>query len=234
MDSYQSYEESPSTTLTITNPKVYRVMNNGSTASPKSPPSIWLEIRLFYVRITPCDIDDVPDYLILKQIREQLGVCLEINGTRVPASETASYTLRRDRIDRETSEVTYVSTDNVRISGGVEFEVYEKENLILCGSLGRFENEWSMDVFHGGSMHKCDSAFFQPKLGISSPSIEVYVAGRWMDAPVILTKMINLSPRRKSPRYSTLDAIPEVSDEIEKDFKIIDANGLRQRKLQVI
>uniref|UniRef100_A0A803M314 Uncharacterized protein n=1 Tax=Chenopodium quinoa TaxID=63459 RepID=A0A803M314_CHEQI len=149
---------------------------------------------MFYVRIAPCAIDAAPDYLTLRHLRDELGVSLEINGNRVPASETASSTLRKDRVDRESSEVTYVSTDNVKISGGVEFE---------------------------------------PKLGISSPSIEVYVAGRWSDTPVILTKMINFSPRRKSPRYSTLDAIPEVSDETEKDQKIVAVNGLIHRKLQI-
>lgn len=220
---------SGSTTLSvISKPKVYLLMNGGAV---KSPPSIWFEIRLFYVRIAPCAIDAAPDYLTLRHLRNELGVALEINGSRVIASETASSTLRRDRVDRDSSEVTYVSTDNVKISGDVEFEVCDKENLVLCGSLGRFEDEWSMDFYAGGS--SASSAFFQPKLGFSSPLIEVYVAGRWADTPVILTKMINVTPRRKSPRYSTLDAIPEVSNEIEKDQKIIPANALIHQKSQL-
>ncbi|KAL2892122.1 hypothetical protein RDABS01_008031 [Bienertia sinuspersici] len=221
------------TTLSISKPNLYRLINS---PTPKSPPSIWFEIRLFYVRIAPCDVDAVPDHLTLKHLRDELGVSLEINGSRVPASESSSSTLRRDRVDRDSSEVTYVSTDNVKISGDVEFEVSEVDNLLLCGSLGRFENDWSMDFYAGGS-GGCSpsSAFFQPKLGISSPSIEVYVAGRWADTPVILTKMISVSPRRKSPRYSTLDAIPEVSDETEKDHKVVvPANGIiRHRQLQL-
>ncbi|KMT20411.1 hypothetical protein BVRB_1g004070 [Beta vulgaris subsp. vulgaris] len=223
------HHQSQNKSISISKPNLHRLITSSNGGTPKSPPSIWFEIRLFYVRIAPCAIDATPDHLTLKHHRQELGVSLEINGSRVPASETASSTLRRDRVDRDSSEVTYVSTDNVKISGGVEFEVYEKENLLLCGSLGRFENDWSMDFYAGGS----SSAFFQPKLGISSPLIEVYVAGRWSDTPVILTKMINVSPRRKSPRYSNLDAIPEVSDEIEKDHKVVVANGLIHRKLQL-
>jgi len=130
--------------------------------------------------------------------------------------------------------VTYVSTDIVRINGGVEFEVYEKENLLLCGSLERLESEWSMECYTAAStISSGASAFFQPKLGISSPSIEVYIAGRCSDSPVILTKMINISPRRKPLRHGALDAIPEVDDETGKDQK--GANALiRHRKFQVI
>lgn len=206
--------------MSLSNPKMYRLTNG----PPKSPPSIWFEIRLFYVRIAPCAIDVVPEHLTLRHLRDELGVSLEINGSRVPVSETASSTLRRDRVDKETSEVTYVSTDSVRINGGVQFEVYEKENLLLCGSLEKLESDWSMDCYTaagaltGGG--DGSSAFYQPKLGITSPSIEVYVAGRWSDLPVILTKMITVSPRRKPNRRSALDAIPEVDDESEKVMKV--------------
>ena len=231
MDQQQEKIES-----TMSNPsKLYRLTTNGhGGSSPKSPASFWFEIRLFYVRISPCAIDAVPEFLTLRHLRDEFGVCLEINGSRVPASETASSTLRRDRVHREASEVTYVSTDIVRINGGVEFEVYEKENLLLCGSLERLESEWSMECYTAAStISSGASAFFQPKLGISSPSIEVYIAGRCSDSPVILTKMINISPRRKPLRHGALDAIPEVDDETGKDQK--GANALiRHRKFQVI
>ncbi|GAB2291043.1 hypothetical protein Dimus_025299 [Dionaea muscipula] len=84
-----------------------------------------------------------------------------------------------------------------------------------------------MDCF--ASLGDGSSAFVQPKLGVSSPSIEVYIAGCCSGVPVILTKTINVSPRRKSPRHCTLDAIPE-GDELEKQDKT--GNGfLRQRKM---
>ncbi|GAB4844526.1 hypothetical protein Ancab_037905 [Ancistrocladus abbreviatus] len=220
---------------------LYR-LTNGLT----SQPSVWFEVRLFYVRIAPCVINSVPEHLTLRHLRRDLGVSLEINGDRIPASETASSMLRRDRIDKESSEVTYVSTDSVRISGGLEFEVYERENMMLCGSLERLESNWSngnvgflendsrtgwsMDCFP--SIGDGSSAFFQPKRGVSSPSIEVYIAGCCSGVPVILTKTISVSPRRKPARHSTLHAIPE-DEEMGKGEEI--GNGfLRERKLQFI
>ncbi|KAI3900984.1 hypothetical protein MKW92_027717 [Papaver armeniacum] len=229
--------------------------NNGSYISKlmngNVVPSSWFEIRLFYVRISPCLIDKVPEYLKICHLRREIGVSLEINGSRIPSSDTVSLKLRRDRMDKETSEVTYVSTDSVRVMGSIEFEVYENENVvILCGSLERMESPWGNGNNHQGlendsktgwSMDCCttaaavnstgSSAFYQPKLGISSPSIEVYVAGCCSGTPLILTKTINLSPRRKPPRHGALDAIPE--DE-ETERVLHNSNGVvRHRKVQV-
>ncbi|XP_021910935.1 uncharacterized protein At1g01500-like, partial [Carica papaya] len=184
--------------------------------------SAWLEIRLFYVRISPCVVESVSDHLTLCYPRREIGVSLEINGSRVPASEAARVALRRDRLDRESSEVTYVSTDAVRVTGGFDFEVYENDDMLLCGSLERMEGAWSngsvsdaktgwdMDCYMAmgnGSGSGSGSAFFQPKLGVSSPSVEVYIAGCCGGVPVILTKTIQVSPRKKSSRLVTLDAI---------------------------
>ncbi|XP_074279792.1 uncharacterized protein At1g01500 [Silene latifolia] len=221
-----------STHLTLTIPKPPPFTTTTTTTTPHNS-SIWFETRLFYIRISPCAISTVPDHLTLRHIRDELGVSLEINAARIAASSAASTTLRRDRVDSDASEVTYVSTDTVRINGGIEFEVYDGDNLILCGSLCRLEDEWSMECFPaaGGGT----TSFCQPKLGISSPCFEVYIAGRWADAPVILTKMVSFSPRRKSPKYSTLDSIPEVSDDVEKDRKVVSVPSslIRQRNLQV-
>lgn len=222
---------------------VYRLMNG-----PSLPPSGWLEIRLFYVRIAPCVVESVPDHLTLRHLRREIGVLLEINGARIPATESTSLTLRRDRVDKESSEVTYVSTDSVKVSGAVEFEVYESEDeMVLCGSLERMEaawsngnvglendsqTGWSMDCYTAVSTASGGSAFLQPKLGISAPSFEVYIAGCCSGVPVILTKTIQVSPRRKPSRHGTLDAIPE-EDEIGKENS--NNNGLaRMRKLQIM
>ncbi|OVA02120.1 hypothetical protein BVC80_1265g35 [Macleaya cordata] len=222
-------------------PPLYRLMNG-----PTSPSSAWFEIRLFYVRVTPCVVGSVPDHLTICHLRREIGVSLEINGSKIPASETVSLTLRRDRLDKESSEVTYVSTDSVRVTGAIEFEVYEREDLILCGSLERIESTWgnggmrekdsiktgwSMDCYTAAAISTGSSAFFQPKLGVSSPSIEVYVAGCCSGVPLILTKTIQISPKKKPTRHGTLDAIPE-DEEIWKEHN--SANGLvRQRKLPV-
>ncbi|XP_031128706.1 uncharacterized protein At1g01500-like [Ipomoea triloba] len=205
-----------------------------------------LEIRLFYVRIAPCTVDAVPNHLILRHLRREMGVWLEMNGSRLPSSDAASITLRLDRADKDSSEVTYVSTDNVRVSGPVEFEVQEmKDVLILCGSLERVETPWnngngsenssrtgwSMDCYTAASLVSGGSSFCNPKLGFCSPSIEVYIAGCCSGVPVILTKTIQVSPRKKVLRQGMLDAIPE-DEEIWKDQRSV--NGLvLQRKTPI-
>ncbi|KAM3282422.1 hypothetical protein P3S67_026067 [Capsicum chacoense] len=171
-----------------------------------------LEIRLFYVRIASCSVDVVPAHLVLRHLRREMGV-----------SNAVSVTLRRDRVDKGSSEVTYVSTDNVRVSGSVEFEVYEEKEefkeLILCGSLERVEgtwdnngdgNGWSMDCCNAASFGSGGSVFYQP-------TIEVYVAGCCSGVPLILTKTIQVSPRRKLSRHGMLDVIPE-DDEVGNGF----------------
>ncbi|XP_019190611.1 PREDICTED: uncharacterized protein At1g01500-like isoform X2 [Ipomoea nil] len=203
-----------------------------------------LEIRLFYVRVAPCAVNAVPDYLTLRHLRRERGVSLAINGSRIPASDASSITLRRDRVDKESSEVTYVSTDSVWVSGPVEFEVLEKEDgLILCGSLERVDLPWSngnvldSDSPTGWSMdcHTAASgasAFFQPNLRFCSPSIEVYVAGCFSGAPVILTKTIQVSPRKKKTRQALLDAIPEEEEAWKVQKKVNEP--VRRRKTEII
>ncbi|URD71834.1 hypothetical protein MUK42_08308 [Musa troglodytarum] len=218
----------------------FRLLPSGPATTPSSPSS-WLEIRLFYVRISPCAVDAVPAHLTLSHLRREMGDALEINGARVPASDTTAIPLRRDRLDRGAAEVTYVSTDSVRIAGAVDFEVCDdRGNLILCGSLQRLEAPWSNGVIavdnHHGSSDKdrktgwgmdCfpaasagASSFVQPKLGIVSPSIEVYVAGCFAAAPLILTQTLQVSPRRKAVKPGTLGSIPEDEETTEHEKKV--------------
>lgn len=196
--------------------------------------SVHLEIRLFYVRLSQSHGEAVPDHLSLRYIHRDLGVSLEVNGSHVPELSPASLALKLDRVDKETLEVTYVSTDSVRITGGVEFEVLAGGDVILCGSLVRVDDNWTNGRFApegdsntaGWSMD-CYAA----NLGVSSRSVEVYIAGCCSGVPVILTKTIQNSPRRKGAKQGTLNAIPE-DEEIWKEQKI--GNGIvRQRNLQV-
>ena len=52
-----------------------------------------------------------------------------MNGEHIAPSETASSFLRRDKVYKKSTEVTYVSTDSVRIGGSVIFEAYDKDVL---------------------------------------------------------------------------------------------------------
>ncbi|CAA6656476.1 unnamed protein product [Spirodela intermedia] len=194
----------------------------GASGAPS--PSSWFEIRLFYVRITPCIADATPPHLTLSYLRREIGVALEINGARVPASDPTSIFLRRDRVDRGASEVTYVSTDSVRLSGAVDFEVRDGDDLLLCGALERMDTPWGNGVVHNhpgplattlssdqdpktgwgmdcySAASLASSAFVQPKVGAMFPSIEVYVAGCCSGFPLILTQTVQHSPRRKVSR----------------------------------
>ncbi|KAE9595466.1 hypothetical protein Lal_00031243 [Lupinus albus] len=192
---------------------IAKTVSSNSFNFPSLNHSSFLEIKLFYVRISHCLIDSVPNHLTLRH--RQIAVSLEINGSHVPAASYAPpLTLRRDRVDRDTAEVTYVSTDTVRVTGSLEFEVYEKEGMLLflCGSLERLEGGYG----NAGWEIECHVAagsiglgFFRPKVGVSAPSVEVYVAGCCSGVPVILSKTIRMSSRRRVPRHATLDAIPE-------------------------
>ncbi|KAF5756886.1 hypothetical protein HanPI659440_Chr17g0694911 [Helianthus annuus] len=210
------------------------ITTNGSGDIHVQTTSGWLEIRLFYVRITPCAVNAVPVNLTLRNLRREIGVSLEINGVRVPSTNTGLVTLRRDRVDKESSEVTYVSTDNVRVSGAVEFEVVNDElddrEMVLCGSLERIEPMWNNS---GSELKKGWSMDFYAgnlaKFGGFSTSVEVYIAGCCSSVPVILTKTVLVSPRRRGSRCGMLDAIPE-DEEVDKEM--VRENGVvRQRKL---
>ncbi|XP_047968073.1 uncharacterized protein At1g01500-like [Salvia hispanica] len=208
-----------------------------------------LEIRLFYVRIASCAVENLPDQLKLRHLRREVGVSLEINGKRIPSSDAVSITLRRDRVNKDSSEVTYVSTDSVRISGPAEFEVCEERDdldLILCGSLEKadaWSNEsaldndsksgWSIECYAATPITNKSSALLQPRKGGCSPSIEVYVAGCCSGTPVILMKTVLVSPRRKARQGLMLDAIPE-DEEMGKEQGSLSNGLVRQRKLQLM
>ncbi|KAI3796532.1 hypothetical protein L1987_39206 [Smallanthus sonchifolius] len=236
--------EESNLSIAVYKPFDYRV-SNGSGNIHHQTTSGWLEIRLFYVRITPCAVNTVPEHLTLRNLRREIGVSLEINGFRVPSANTALVTLRRDRVDKESSEVTYVSTDNIRVSGSIEFEVVDDESddreMVLCGSLERIEPIWGNGSLDNGNNHNHSTSgsktgwsmdFYAAnlsKFGSSLPSIEVYIAGCCTSVPIILTKTIQVSPRRRGSRHGTLDAIPE-DEEVDKEP--VRENGVtRQRKL---
>ncbi|KAJ6686513.1 hypothetical protein OIU79_016317 [Salix purpurea] len=173
----------------------------------------------------------------------------EINGSKIPAADSASLNLRRDRLNNESSEVTYVSTDSVRVTCGVEFEVLDNKDKVLCGSLERIETTswgnngsverldndaktgWCLECCVATGVFEGKSVF---KLGVSAPVIEVYIAGCSRGVPVILTKTVLVNPRKKASRYAILDAIPEDEELENRKQNGFISNGLvRQRKVQV-
>ncbi|KAE8715518.1 Erythronate-4-phosphate dehydrogenase family protein isoform 3 [Hibiscus syriacus] len=196
--------------------------------------SIWFDLRVFYVRVSNFQVDDLtPEFLTLNHIPLEPDTLLEVNGIRTSIySDEVSVLLRRDRVDKRSEEITFVGTDNVKLTGSVKFEVFDKKGPILSGLLEKSGN----NGFNGGSKNivkqwrmNCEleitsgSVFLKGKLNscpkLSPPTIEVYVAGCFYGKPIILTKTLQLNYRKKHNRKGTLDAIPEYkSTECQKDM----------------
>ncbi|KAE8718170.1 Erythronate-4-phosphate dehydrogenase family protein isoform 3 [Hibiscus syriacus] len=196
--------------------------------------SLWFDLRVFYVRVSKFQVDDsTPEFLTLSHIPLKPDTLLEVNGIRNSIySEEVSILLRRDRVDKRSEEVTFVSTDNVKLTGSVKFEVFDKKDLVLSGVLEMSGNsgfigepknnvkQWSMNCESGITS---GTGFLKGKLNscpqLSSPTIEVYVAGCFSGKPIILTKTLQLNYRKKHNHKGTLDVIPEYeSTECQKDM----------------
>lgn len=225
----------------------YETPSNGEAADPglqiiKYSPyqpstklsSSWFDLRVFYVRVSNFQVDDLtPGFLTLNHIPLGPDTLLEVNGARSSIySDGVSSLLRRDRVDKKSEEATFVSTDSIRLSGSVKFEVFDKEDLILSGVLemsntngfiGESKSNvkrWSMNC---ESEITAGTGFLKGKhvTGPESPlpTIEVYVTGCYSGTPIILTKTLQLSFRKKHNRKGMLDAIPEYeTTESEKNL----------------
>lgn len=194
----------------------------------------WLDLRVFYVRVSKFESDDSsPECLTLNHIPLHPHTLLEVNGVRTSIyADGASTLLRRDRLDKKSEEVTFVSTDSIRTTGCVQFEVFDKDVLVLsgviesCNSNGlttesrNRDQRWCMNC---KSDITAGTGFLKGKQFMSSdpasPTIEVYVAGTFSGTPIILTKTLQLSSRKKQTRRGMLDSIPEyeATEESQKD-----------------
>ncbi|KAL4584336.1 hypothetical protein LXL04_008935 [Taraxacum kok-saghyz] len=184
----------------------------------------WFDIRVFYVRISNFMVDGyTPQYLTLNHIPLNPDTVLEVNGRRCPLqSEGSSCRLKKNRVDKKFEEATFVSTDSIRLSGGVKFEVFDGEDLILSGTLEMFNDYKDND--NGKWSISCESMIYGSNCGFLKscdslpPMIEVYVAGSFSGTPIILTKTLQINLKKKPSRKGMLDSIPEYeSPESRKD-----------------
>ncbi|GMH16239.1 hypothetical protein Nepgr_018080 [Nepenthes gracilis] len=184
----------------------------------------WFDLRVFYVRVSNFLVDDsTPEFLSLNHIPLNPDTLLEVNGVRFSIYlDGMPSLLRRDRVDKKSEEATFVSTDSIKFTGSVKFEVCNKGDLVLSGildmpisngSVGEVKDSvrrWSLSCESG---MVADSGFFQAKHNggpeYATPTIEVYVAGSFSGCPIVLTKQLQLSFRKKHNRKVLLDAIPE-------------------------
>ena len=184
----------------------------------------WLDLRVFYVRVSECETDDsTPEFLTLNHVPLNPDTLLEVNGVRTGIySDGASTLLRRDRRDKKSEEATFVSTDSIRLRGSVKFEVFHKDTLLLSGVLELCDSngytgesrgsgqKWSMNcesVLTSGTGFLKAKQFLSPDS--ASPAVEVYVAGSFLGSPIILTRTLQPSLRKKQKKKGMLDSILE-------------------------
>ncbi|ESW32751.1 hypothetical protein PHAVU_001G014700 [Phaseolus vulgaris] len=196
--------------------------------SPYKPftmmPSPWFDLRVFYVRVSRIQVDEsTPEFLSLHHIPLSPDTLLEVNGVRSSIHcDGESSVLRRDRVDKKSEEATFVNTDSIRFTGSMKFEVYDKELCILSGVLemsdtNGFDGESKSSVKRWSMSCQTEMApgcgFFKGKYvavtELPCPEIELYVAGSFSGTPIILTKTLQISCRKKHNRKCALDAIPE-------------------------
>ncbi|KAL6517294.1 hypothetical protein OROMI_032995 [Orobanche minor] len=203
----------------------HALVRHGSYHLNNIKPSLqWLDLRVFYVKLSKCVVgnNSTPDFLTLNHIPLSRDTLLEVNYVRSSIySDGVSTLLKRDRLDKRSEEVTFVSTDSVRTTGSVMFEVFYKDVLVLYGNLemccgngfiGESKSrgpKWSMscgtDVF-------ADAGYLNGNQN-RSPDIEVYVAGSFGGSPIVLSKTLQLSYKKKHNKQQTrkgmLECIPE-------------------------
>lgn len=191
----------------------------------------WLEIQVFYVRVSCPYLEHAPDLLGIKCSARASNCLFEVNRSRVSLAQEATLSLRRDRMDAETAEAIYVCTDSLRTTGPLAFKICEQDDAtLICGIIKKCDSwpdgPWVEGVgplCKSGWLMECNCtvpssgcAFLKGKGDLSMlPSIEVCIAGRFCSSPVILTQTVPLVARRRHSRRHTLDAIPE-ADEFER------------------
>lgn len=173
-----------------------------------------LDLRVFYVRLSSCSRNKTPHFLSLRLLPREYSVGLEVNGEHFSPSETVPSMLRRDRIDEEREEATYVSTDSIRTTGPLKFGILYKDVLLVCEKLemdfvkGK-ELRWRMDCYAALGLLDRELLRGNHELWswiVLAPVMEVYVAGCALGSPVILTKRLQLLCRTKSGGRLCLDA----------------------------
>lgn len=213
--------------------------------SPLTPTATWFEVRVLYLRVSSCPCQKAPESLSMRYPPRCISTALEVNGARVAPSEEAVVVLRRDRVDPGSREVTYVSTEKLRVSGDVSFEVLHKGDLLLSGSLSHSSSctdllvhddlespggssqwssssdsqlGWNMDCTCSIETDGCVFLKARHDFRLATPpTMELCVVGHYCGRPVILDQSVTLIVRRRSMRrrLSNLNVILE-EDEVAR------------------
>lgn len=203
----------------------------------------WFDASLLYVRVTNCQLTGdctLPEVLNVHFPPREIATCMEVNGGRIPPSEEVSLVLRRNRIESETADAfMYVSTDNLRMSSTLHFQILDQDTLLVSGILEKLaysprpaaatpavptRNDlgWIMATTCeigslGCAFVKAKYELFKHGLCINFPNtntaMEICVVGRFKSEPVILTQTLMLTVKRRSASFCTLNAIPEDNED---------------------
>lgn len=103
------------------------------------------------------DDDSTPEHLTLNHVPLNRNTPLNFNGVRTRIySDGVSTLLKQDREAKKSKKVTFISTDRIRMTDNVKFEVFHKDVLVLSrilelchsnGFIGESRNQgriWSM------------------------------------------------------------------------------------------
>lgn len=155
-------------------------------------------------------------------------MALEINGRRIHPSCSAFLTLERSRADEKSSdEVAYVSTDSIRVTGNLCFQVFLRDELLISGTLEKKTSDQAITMAEDMNEKiwslqcscKLEYTSKWPFQTLSVPSLDVFLAGRMSGYPLILTQSVQMIPRKKRQRHgSSLDVIPEGNETENEDL----------------
>ena len=191
--------------------------------------SCWLDVKVVYARVSAPNIaNSTLDCLLFACPPRGIVSELEVNGARIPPSDEAVLALRKDRIDTDSSEATFVSTDKLRLRSSLAFRVvHEGEQLVAgeisckgkspCGS-DHAKTGWCQWVVDCTCTTSSSWSGFMVKSvqdlsdRAIQPSVEICIVGRADGAPVMLTETVQLTARRRNHWRGELDAIPEEGD----------------------
>ncbi|XP_010252396.1 PREDICTED: uncharacterized protein LOC104593967 [Nelumbo nucifera] len=166
----------------------------------------FLKIRAFYLRLSISNAQTpLPESLTLLYLPRIDGSSLEINDSKIRPDAAAFVSLHRlistdGSKNGHIEEAVFASRERVRVSQGIQFEVYMREDKVLMGIFRKYdEGEWKMEC---KCVMECECVGFQVS------EAEVCVA---LDGQVAMNEKVKMGVRskKKARGFRGLEEIPE-------------------------
>ncbi|XP_076882730.1 uncharacterized protein LOC143531286 [Bidens hawaiensis] len=172
------------------------------------------KLKSFHVKLSyskpPAGYSSLPDSLTLHYLPRITGGPLEVNGSVIRPDAAVFMTLHR--VVSGDGEVVYGSRERVRVSEGVKFEVYVKEDKVVKGGFRRDgSGEWRMECRCG-----LEGGGGGGGGGGGVKAVEVVVVAAEEDKVVMREKVEMVVRRRKRRCFEGLEEIPEQESEEEE------------------